>query len=208
VPAFLDPTKTIATCTAESCEDCPAAGQVNCHFHGRQLAHFLLNALPPFVLAGACIVHIRWWWLLPWLLLAVAYFGLLEIRVMCSHCPHYAEPGTSLKCWANYGSPKLWKYRPGPMSRSETLWFFAGLAAVFIYPLPFSLIGHQWFLLALYLLSTAAAGATLKMVLCTRCMNFACPLNETDEITRQTFFERNPSVARAWAATPNPEDRA
>ncbi|GAJ20475.1 unnamed protein product, partial [marine sediment metagenome] len=25
----------------------------------------------------------------------------------------------TLKCWANYGSPKLWKYRPGPMSLNE-----------------------------------------------------------------------------------------
>jgi hypothetical protein len=48
-------------------------------------------------------------------------FGLLEIRVMCSHCPHYAEAGRLLKCWANYGSPKLWAYRPGPMCRMETL---------------------------------------------------------------------------------------
>ena len=31
-----------------------------------------------------------------------------------------AETGTkTLKCWANYGSPKLWKYRPGPMSLAE-----------------------------------------------------------------------------------------
>ena len=164
MPAFLDPTEPIATCTAESCEDCPAGRLVHCHFRGRELAHFLTTMLPPFVIGGAGIVA-RWsgWWLLPWAALVLGYFGLLEIRVMCSHCPHYAEPGNSLKCWANYGSPKLWKYRPGPMSKMETFWFFAGLDAVLGYPLAFLLLGGQWFLLLLYALTAAAAGTTLKI---------------------------------------------
>jgi hypothetical protein len=43
------------------------------------------------------------WMLIPWLILIIGYFGFVEIRVMRSHCPHYAEEGGSLKCWANYG---------------------------------------------------------------------------------------------------------
>ena len=121
-----------------------------------------------------------------------------EIRVMCSHCPHYAEPGRSLRCWANYGSPKLWTYRPGPMSRAEIFWFYAGLAAVLGYPLAFLLVGGEWFLLLPFVLTTTAAGVTLKMVFCTQCMNLACPLNETGEVARQAFFSRNPQVAQAW----------
>jgi hypothetical protein len=198
MPAFLDPTKPISTCTSESCKDCPNASLVHCHFRGSDLSHFLLNVLPAFVLAGAGIVHLGWMWLLPWAAIVLGYFGLLEIRVMCSHCPHYAEPGNTLKCWANYGSPKLWKYRPGPMSKMENFWFFAGLFAVLGYPLLFMLLGGQWFLLLMYVLSTVSAGATLKMCLCTQCMNFACPLNDTSENTRQAFFERNPAVAKAW----------
>jgi hypothetical protein len=89
MPAFFDPTKPIVTCTAESCEDCPASRLVHCHFRGRELAQFLLNALPLFVLGGAGIVHLSWWWLLPWAAIIFGYFGLLEIRVMCSHCPHF-----------------------------------------------------------------------------------------------------------------------
>ena len=45
------------------------------------------------------------------------------------------------------------------------------------------------------------------MFLCTRCVNFACPLNETDETARQAFFERNPTVAEAWAADTFPQNQ-
>jgi len=198
MPTFLDPTRPIATCSAESCTDCPAGRMVHCHFQGRDLTHFMVNVLPSFVIGGAAIVRLSWWWLLPWGAIAVGYFGLLEIRVMCSHCPHYAEAGRSLKCWANYGSPKLWAYRPGPMSRMETFWFYAGLATILGYPLGFLLAGGQWLLLVLYVLSVTAASTTLKMAFCAQCMNFACPLNEAGEDARRAFFERNPTVAQAW----------
>jgi len=85
------------------------------------------------------------------------------------------------------------------MFKMETFWFFAGLAAVLGYPLVFFLLGGQWFLLLMYTLTTAAAGTTLKMFLCTQCMNFACPLNATSEAARQAFFARNPEVAEAWS---------
>ena len=199
MPAFLDPNQPLNTCDSESCAGCEVVQKLHCHFYGRDLAHFLLNALPPFVLAAAGIVHVGGWWLAPWFAVILGYFGLLEIRVMCSHCPHYAEPGTnSLKCWANYGSPKLWKYRPGPMSRMETFWFIGGFVVILGYPLVFLLIGAQWFLLAMYVLTTVGAIVTLLMSFCSQCMNFACPLNRVDDATRQAFFERNLTVAQAW----------
>jgi hypothetical protein len=128
----------------------------------------------------------------------VAFFGFIEIRVMCSHCPHYAENGSSLGCWANHGSPKLWKYRPGPMSTTENLAFFGGLVVVWGYPVTFFIIGGLWFLLILYVFLTTSFFVTLKMFLCSKCINFACPLNGVPEKTRLKFFERNSSVGRAW----------
>lgn len=150
------------------------------------------------MVGGVAIARIDWWWLVLWLLVIPGYFGLLEIRVMCSHCPHYAEEGSTLRCWANYGSPKLWTYRPGPMSHMERFWFYAGMVAVLGYPLVFILLGQQWLLLVLYMATTVSAGATLKFVFCTHCMNFACPLNATGVEARRAFFERNPGVARTW----------
>ncbi len=195
---FLDPHRPLTTCTAANCEDCPVSKDVHCHFHGRDLAAFLFAGLPMVIVGVAGVVQINAWWLVPWLLIIFAYFGFVEIRVMCSHCPHYAEPGKSLQCWANYGSPRLWKYRPGPMTTTEKTVFITGLVLVMGYPLAFLLIGLQWFLLAVYLVTVVSFYLTLRRSYCSECMNFACPLNLTSEKTRAAFFMRNPVVAKAW----------
>jgi len=196
---FLDPAQPIATCTARTCQGCPAANVVHCHFHAAQLVQFILMVIPVFLVGAAGIWRSGGWpWFLGWLAFFLLYFGGLEIRVMCSHCPHYAEPGKSLKCWANYGSPKLWRYRPGPMSAMENTLFFAGFAVLFGIPLVFLILGSAWFLLSLYFATLAAFWSTMTIFLCSRCMNFACPLNRVSETDRQIFFSRNPSVSQAW----------
>jgi hypothetical protein len=195
---FLDPNKPIATCAAETCNSCNVGSALHCHFTLRDLIYFLVIVSPSFLLGGAGIYHVSGWMLIPWLILIIAYFGFVEIRVMCSHCPHYAEEGSSLKCWANYGSPKIWKYRPGPMTMLEKVVFFAGLAVVWGYPLIFLIAKFQVFLLIVYLLSVAGFFMTLRTFLCSQCMNFACPLNTVENEVRSGFFERNPEVAKAW----------
>jgi hypothetical protein len=195
---FLDPDKPIATCISKTCDNCPAHETLHCHFSLKDLIHFFLIVMPSFLLGGAGIYHISGWWILPWLAVIIGYFGFIEIRVMCSHCPHYAEEGNSLTCWANYGSPKLWKYRPGPMTLWEKVTFFAGFACVWGYPLFFLIAAFQLFLLIVYLLTVAGFFTTLRMFLCSQCMNFACPLNTVNDEERRPFFERNPEVAKAW----------
>ena len=199
--AFLDPSKPITTCTASDCKDCPVSSKIHCHFRPNDLIHFLLICFPGFIVGGAGILNSGALPLVVWIAIIIGFFGFLEIRVMCSHCPHYAEDGSTLRCWANHGSPKLWKYRPGPMSLNEKLLFFAGFAAVWGYPLPFLWIGGQWFLLALYVLTNAGFFTTLKLFLCSQCMNFACPLNSVSAAARDLFFQRNPSVAEHWDKT-------
>ena len=201
--AFLDPAQPIATCISESCDDCPVEGTLHCHFSARDLTHFMIIAMPSFLLGGAGIVHVNAWLLAPWFVIILGYFGLLEIRVMCAHCPHYAEPGKTLTCWANHGSPKLWKYRPGPMSPIEKILFLGGFILVWGYPVVFLLIGMQWFSLLVYALTTAGFFLTLKLFFCSQCMNFACPLNGASENARHAFFARNPKVAKAWGADLN-----
>ncbi len=116
---FPDSSVPIATCDASGCEGCRAAESVQCHFGPGDLIHFYLISLPVFLVGGAGILAVGMVPLLIWIGVLVAFFGFIEIRVMCSHCPHYAEEGSTLRCWANYGSPTLWKYRPGPMSTAE-----------------------------------------------------------------------------------------
>jgi len=195
---FLDFKKPIATCESDSCDDCAINSDLHCHFSLKDWVHFLFIAFPPFLLGGAGIYHVNGWLLTPWIIFNVAFFGFIEIRVMCAHCPHYAESLTSLKCWANYGSPKLWKYRPGPMTIAEKMAFFGGFVIVWGYPPVFLILSRQLFLLAVYSMTTIGFFMTLINFMCSQCMNFACPLNHVDENVRDPFFAKNPIVAEAW----------
>jgi hypothetical protein len=195
---FLDPHKPLGSCSSDSCADCPVQGSVHCHFTSHDLLRFLAIVLPAFVIGGLGIARISGWLLLPWVFLCFGYFGLVEIRAMCSHCPHYAEPGRSLKCWANYGSPKLWTYRPGPMSGTEKLAFWSGLWAVVGYPLVVLSVGQEWILLAAYLVAVPAAYVAMRRNMCTQCMNFACPLNRVGVEAKSLFLALNPGIAEAW----------
>lgn len=195
---FLDPDKPITTCISNTCDGCPAGKNVHCHFSLQDLLHFCLLAFPSLLIGGAGVLNGSGWWLLLWLIAVIGYFGFIEIRVMCSHCPHYAETGKSLKCWANYASPKIWQYRPGPMVFWEKFVFFLGLALIWATPLYFLISGIQLFLLFMYLLTSAGFLMTLKRFFCSQCMNFACPLNGVGEGKRKLFFACNPEVARAW----------
>jgi hypothetical protein len=200
---FLNPKRPISTCKSSSCDECDINHNLQCHFSLKHWIHFLLIAFPPFLLGGYGIYHVTGWLLIPWIIFLVAFFGFIEIRVMCSHCPHYAEPVKSLKCWANYGSPKLWKYRPGPMTFIEKIIFFGGFAIVWGYPLLFLILLKQLFLLIVYLMTTSGFFLTLINFMCSKCMNFACPLNHVDEKIRSQFFDKNPSVADAWLKVGN-----
>jgi hypothetical protein len=195
---FLDPQKPLVTCQSQSCDGCPVHEDIVCHFNGEQLTHFFLIMMPAFLVGGSAILKSGWIPLVIWIGLIVGYFLFTEIRVMCSHCPHYAEEGASLQCWANYGAPRLWKYRPGPMSKMETIVFFSGLAIVIAYPLVFFMLNTWWFGLLLYATLISGAYMSMRRLMCNQCINFACPLNITPRQVRDKFFDRNPVVAEAW----------
>jgi hypothetical protein len=196
---FLDPNKPLYTCKADECEGCAVSHKLVCHFNTKQLALFLVLAFPLFICAGYFIYRFNPFLLIPWIIFVLLYFGFIEIRVMCSHCPHYAEPETKiLKCWANYGSPKLWSYRPGPMSIFEKIVFFSGFVII-LFPSIVLLIAQGHYLSLIFYIALLAAFKTgLKRLYCKRCMNFACPFNAVDEVTRNAFFEKNPVIKEAW----------
>jgi len=194
-PLFLDPDTPIATCSASDCANCELHDVVNCHFSFKQLARFLAFAILAMIVGGYGIFMFQPWFLLVWIVGFVSFFGFIEIRVMCSHCPHYAEPGSkTLRCWANYGSPRLWKYRPGPMSLGEKTIFFLGIAAIIGFPLAaFALNPVRIHVLALilYVALISVGSFLLKKHYCSICMNFACPLNSVDAEVRKVFLEKN-----------------
>ncbi len=98
--AFPDPSIPIATCKASDCAECPVADSVHCHFRPVELAHFLLICMPTFLVGGAGVLAVGLTPLLIWIAIFVVFFNVVEIRVLCSHCPHYAEQGATLGCWA------------------------------------------------------------------------------------------------------------
>ena len=196
---FQDPDRPIASCTLPSCSECSLATRINCHFNFVQLARFYLIILPLFGLGGYLLYSFTPAALWGWIGYMVLYFGLIEIRVMCSHCPHYGETsGRTLTCWANYGAPKLWRYRPGPMSLWEKGIFLGGLATVFLVPAIAGAITENYLLMTLYTVLVILWKWLLKRNYCTQCFNFACPLNRTDITLRKQFLSQNPSLQSAW----------
>lgn len=189
---FLDPSKTLSTCIAEKCEGCDVSTKLVCHFSGKQLLLFITLALPLFIIGGVVIMLKDALWLIGFIVLFIAFFTVVEIRVICSHCPHYAEDGRTLKCWANHGSPKLWKYRPSQMRLWEKIVFLGGFLILVLYPVPFFVLGGFYWLLAIYALLLVVFALVLRTLFCTRCINFACPLNRVDEETRNIFRKKNP----------------
>jgi len=196
---FLDPKKPLHTCIKKECNTCELKNKINCHFNIKQLISFLVFAFPPFIIGGIGIWFFYPLFIIPWIALIISYFGFIEIRVMCSHCPHYAEPEIkSLKCWANYGSPKIWKYRPGPMSLNEKIIFYLGLILIIIYPYIFILLSYNFIIMIIYTAFTFISLFMLHAFLCTKCMNFACPFNKVDKNTRKKFMDINPVIKQAW----------
>ncbi|MBN2534231.1 MAG: hypothetical protein JXB88_15180 [Spirochaetales bacterium] len=199
---FLNPGQPLSTCRNRKCEDCSVQRELNCHFNIKQLIRFILFFLPAVFIAGYEIIIFNPLYVVAWVVMFILFFGFIEIRVMCSHCPHYAEPDLkSLKCWANYGSPKLWKYRPGPMSGMEKIIFFAGILIIFGYPLPFFILNSttiSYILLIIYIAFIVLASISLKKYYCSYCINFACPLNNIRKEIREEFFAKNPIIQEAW----------
>ena len=196
---FLDANKPLHTCNEDNCETCNVRCDLYCHFGPKKLFAFLSLGFPFLVLSGIMTFRFSVWAFVPWILFSVSYFGLIEIRVMCSHCPHYAEPSLKfLKCWANYGSPKPWKYHPGPMSWIEKAVFFAGGLFVFLLPIIAAILSGNLILLAAFAVLITTGIFVMARFYCNKCMNFACPFNRVERTVREQFFKHNPIISDAW----------
>jgi hypothetical protein len=130
----------------------------------------------------------------------VFFFGFFEIRVLCSHCPFYAEKGLVLHCLANYGLLKLWRHRPGPLKTWEKAGFLLGVAFLFGYPLVFLVLGQQHLLLAIYLAALVNWSVVMQRNVCRRCVNFSCPLNRVPKRVVDEYLRRNEVMRNAWEA--------
>ncbi len=181
------------------CSDCSIKDSVECQFQRRSLIRFavlfLFCATPAFM--GVILAGFGWF-LIGWALYIVFFLQIWENRILCSHCPYYAEEGRSLRCHANYGLLKIWKFNPGPMSRWEKLQFMLGIIIFVTYPLPFMAVGGQYSFFLLSSLGILVFFAGLRLKSCIRCVNFSCPLNRVPKEVVDTFLRLNPVMRRAW----------
>ena len=111
--------------------------------------------------------------------------------MLCSHCPFWAAEGRILHCHANYGVIKFWRYCPEPMSRSEQVQFIVGVLIFLLFPLVFTVIGGAYLLAGIELVSAVSFGYLLYRNICSRCVNFSCPLNNVSEEVMKAYREKN-----------------
>jgi hypothetical protein len=173
-----------------------------CRYEDRDMAVFLMNLLPFAVTAIAGTVVAGYgWYLLLWLAYSLLFFFVWEARVLCSHCPMWAEEGRVLHCHANQGVIKIWPYRPGPMSRSEQVQFILGALIWMGIPFVFLLLGGQYILALIGLTALASGVFGVRNTACRRCIHFSCPVNAVPKQWVDAYLARNPAIRKAWEAT-------
>ncbi len=197
-----DPGNPHDLCTwrpASECAGCPLDGHLKCRFRAADLLRFLGTFLAFAVPAVLGTLQGGYGWaLIGWGIFGLVFFEFWEIRILCSHCPYYAERGTMLHCIANYGSLKVWRYRPEPMSRAEKAQLIVGFVILGGYPFPFLLIGEEYLWAFVALAGLVVFFWALRGHTCSRCVNFSCPMNSVPQKVVDAFLKRNPVMQEAW----------
>jgi hypothetical protein len=159
------------------CDACDLRDKLHCRWDAGVLSLFLAPAFAFSVVAAfgvglASYVTGAWGMLAAYLAFFILFFLFVEIRILCSHCPYYGRDGFFLRCPANQGAPKLWRYRPQAMTRTESVGLVAGVAAA-------------------TLVTLVAFAAVLTSYFCPHCVNFSCPLNRVPPTLREEYRGRN-----------------
>ncbi len=183
----------------EVCGDCSLSDDLMCRFDRRDLLHFFLFMLPFGITSIAGVIRAgfgRYLWF--WLAYALFFFFVWEAYILCRHCPYWAGEGRILRCHANYGVFKIWRYTPRPMNTGEQAQFIIGALLLVVFPFPFLLAGREFLLTFIALSTVLNAIYELKMTICTRCVNFSCPLNAVPPQVMQAYLDKNPEISAAF----------
>ena len=184
-----------------NCAECVLEGRLMCHYDARDTAKFFGVVLPFLMTVALGTIQAGYGrYLLLWIAYFLFFFFGWEARVLCSHCPMWAEEGRVLRCHANYGVIKFWKYRPGPMSKAEQIQFIAGALIGLGFPLVLTLLGGEYLWVVAGTVTAIGGVYTLRTVSCGRCINFSCPLNTVPKAEVDAYLRRNPAMREAWEA--------
>lgn len=128
------------------------------------------------------------------ILIGMIFFaGGIEWYVLCRHCPCYEYSGNEhgnkdrFYCLANWGSPKIFKYKPGHISRGAQAvfliwaWLYAALPILYFWN------RLEWVIAQIVIIGVLFI--TLRHYGCTSCPNFGCILNLVPQENREKFLE-------------------
>jgi hypothetical protein len=181
------------------CEDCGLQGKLECRFRFRHLLLFWVLFLVYFIPAFAGMIRSGLGaYLWGWLAWSIFFFGYWELRILCSHCPYYAQQGRVLRCIANYGLVKTVRPDLRPVTRSEQIHFLVGVAITFGYPFPFMLMAGVWQWILMTGVGLLLFFAIYLPLTCPRCVNLSCVFNRVPEEVKQRYLELNPKMKEAW----------
>ncbi|MFX1484236.1 MAG: hypothetical protein ACFFCP_13735 [Promethearchaeota archaeon] len=126
--------------------------------------------------------------------ITMAFFGGgLEWYVLCRHCPCYEFSGKEhgnekrFYCLGNWGSPKLYKYKPGHISRAAQATFLGFTSFFLLFPIVYYI--DRWEFVLFQLVMAVTFITTIRHWACSNCPNFGCVLNCADEEAKQQFLE-------------------
>jgi hypothetical protein len=129
----------------------------------------------------------------------IFFFQVWENKMLCSHCPYYAfEDDKSVKCYANYGIYKAWKYNPAPMSTSEKVQFIIGITLFAGIPLILFLAIGFYLFFGISLVLTLVWVISMHFLSCSKCPNFSCPLNNVPKEIVDEYLKQNSTMRTAW----------
>lgn len=188
------------------CEECQLHDKIDCHFSLPKLLRFVGIFFATLIIGGlGMLLNGFLVEFIVFLLIAgifsIVFFEMWEIKILCSHCPFYAENESHLKCYGNYGSLKIWKYNPAPMSKSEKIQLIIGFIILFIIiniPTIVFLLNGLWFWVISMIIGFSLFLINIKLKHCPRCNNFSCPFNTVPKEQVDIFLKKNPVMREAW----------
>ena len=185
------------------CENCLDKNLLFCKFDKKTLTAFLFLFLPFFAISFFALVVVGvltgiWWLLIAYGALYLAVFGFIETGILCRHCPYYARTGTNLKCIADCGCFRIWKYNPEPIKSWERavmygyytimtglpvigtaygIWYVATHTQEYSNIALLGMIGLELSIVV----SVITFLVCLSIYVCSRCVNFSCLFNTVEK---------------------------
>lgn len=143
-----------------------------------------LNAIP-FLIGSVAIARDSLKWVAVYIVIALFFFLVIELRFACTHCSYYIRSKSCVKCMMLSGVPKTFKARPGPHSPIEKAILVLGALPIFLFPVYWLI--RDPLLLGAYFVAWTLFFLTARRYECVRCINFECPMNRVPAGVRERY---------------------